>query len=278
MNCDDVQNLLVEYLLDELSDDKRFVIAMHMKRGCARCLDFEREILDGMDGLFTAIPEDPISPEHRSQILARATSVTPYSPIRTASSSTFNHSAEFHVWTSALPYLLAFAAGVLLMATVFPFRSANSSAGNVPDPKLSSLSNSFAVDPATIPSDSEISVGNHKNTLMVSMERSNKSSEIEGRIVWDNLSHEVHFFGNGVAPSPPGMRYVMWLTDQYDQPLASKELTLDEKGRCKATIVTSMLDVRYVFITLESKLAGITQPSSNVQLSLDASRLNLTRL
>lgn len=277
MNCDDVQELMVEYLLDELGDDAKFALSNHLQRGCSRCLTCQRETVEGIEGLLTAIPNDPISSQHRSAILANATLAPPPLLIQTVGSSNSGLDANINRYTGSLLYVLAFAAGIVLMAIVVPNHSIDLSdekaavQGNSP-------SNSFAVAPVTIPSDSEIAIVKKTKTLLVSMERSNKSSKIEGQIVWDTLNHEVHFFGSGVTSAPPGMRYVIWLTDQNNQPLATKELTLSENGRCKATIVSSIRDVRYVFLTLESKLVGFTQPSSNVQLSFDASRLNLTKL
>ena len=277
MNCDDVQDLLVEYLLDELSEDNRSEITKHLQKGCIDCLALERELMGGADALWAAIPDEPVSPELRSRILTRATATNNLLN-RTDSISISRRSVGSNSRAGVLPYVLAFAAGILLTAWVVPTRFVNSPVEKVAAMQVRSPSDSFAVNPATLPLDSDISAVKQTKTFLVSMERSNKSSQIEGHVVWDPLNHEVHFFGSGAERTPPGMVYVIWLTDQYRLPLATKELTLDENGRCKATLVSSIHDVRYVFITLESKIAGITRPSSNVQLSLDAVRFNLTNL
>jgi hypothetical protein len=281
MKCDEIQDLLVEYLLDELSENESSAISNHLRRGCAECLSLEQEILEGMDGLLAAIPEEPISAADRSRILASATSDTPTirtwpgsysnSNVRTNSQSVIEggHPAETTSWTGVLPYLLAFAAGILLMTFVVPSRVDKLMSGKKPEAQSLSASDSFAVHPGTIPSDSELSSEKHSKTLLVSMERSNKSSQVEGHIVWDTLNHEVHFFGSGITTPPTGMQYVLWLTDQNHQPLAIKELYPDAKGRCKATVASAIVNLRYIFITLESNIAGGALPSKDVQLSLD---------
>ena len=270
MNCDNVNDLLVEYVLDELDEKTRLAIATHLQHGCADCLALEQEILEGMDSLMAAIPDDPITAEHRSLIIANVAKATSATLILRSSANGLpnpNDCSASNAWAGYLPCFLSFAAGIMLMALVFPLRDLNLSVERAPEVMASSQSNSFAVNPATVPTDSEISVDKRAKTLFVSMKRLNESSKIKGHIVWDTLNHEVHFFGTGIATPPSGMHYVLWLTDQNNHPLATKELILDNEGTCKATVASTIFDVRYVFMTLESKLAGITQPSSNLYLS-----------
>ena len=54
------------------------------------------------------------------------------------------------------------------------------------------------------------------------MRRADNRSIMEGRILWDALSDEVHFFGSGIEDPPIGMQYIFWLVgDENRPPLAS---------------------------------------------------------
>ncbi len=282
MKCDEVQAVLVEYLLKEVDEKTRAHIALHLERGCDRCRDLERELAEAIDGLWTAVPEVPITPQHRLEILAGGLSTAPNLRLHTEAIGNANHFASsktrFSSSFGALPYLLAFAGGILLMAFCIPPRSIHPSIEKIADTPASVPSDSFAVNPATIPVDSELSAAKQSKTILIAMEKANEASKMTGQIVWDNLNHEVHFFGSGIDSPSPGMGYVIWLTDKKHLPLASKKLTVDERGRCKATVVSSNFDVGYVFITLESRIASVQEPSTDVLLSLDVIGSHLTKL
>lgn len=273
MNCNQIRDLLVESLLNELDDNTRSAVETHLQ-GCASCLALEKEISLGIDVLYSALPEDSLSSEQRSWIVAGAIAPSPRVSLRIDDAYALDCKAEPVGWRSPLPYLIAFAAGILLMTTVFPIHSQRESASKDPNVKSGPPSSTLAIGSTTLPKDSEISEERNAKTLLVAMQRTNTASMTEGHILWDALSHEVHFFGSGIASPPNGMYYVLWLMDQNNQPLATKELTLEQSGRCKATATSASNRIRFVYITLESKLGRFDRPSGIVELTLDTTRLN----
>ena len=274
MNCDQVKDSLVEYLLNELNYDSKTAVDRHLRQGCAGCLAMEREISEGLDALYSAIPEETLTLDQRSQIISGVNAQALRLNIRTDSTFTSDHVAASNAWTSVLPYLLAFAAGILLMMTIAAIRTPNESVRKDPTVNSSFPSSTFAVGPTTIPKGSGMPEEKNAKTLLVAMKRTNITSMIEGRILWDAFNHEVHFFGSGIASPPKGMHYVLWLMDENRQTVATNELTLDSTGRCKATAASASNKIRFVFITLESKLGGFDQPSGNVELTLHTTRFN----
>ena len=274
MNCDQVKESLLEYLLNELDSDTKFAIDLHLDHGCPSCNSYERELVEGIDVLFDALPNDSLSSNQREAILACASNPTKRVHVR------FNtaHLSNIHTDTIALklllPYTLAFAAGLLLMMSVAPLKGHNKTLDVVELRESTFPSDTFAVDPSTIPKDSEMSEAKYAKTVQVSMHRTNLSSRIEGHIMWDALNNEVHFFGSGVAIPANGMHYVLWLMDENKQALVAKQLSLDLSGRCKATANSRMSSVRYIMITLESKLGSFERPSDNIELTLDAARIH----
>ncbi len=278
MNCDRVRESLVEYLLDEVSAETKSAINLHLRQGCPSCLANEREIAEGIDVLFHVLPNDSLTLDQREAILAGATNPTKHLQIHPDSSHTFGTHAGSPTWTRVFPHLLVFAAGLLLMLCITSLKKGDKSQRFVANETSSLQSDSFAVDPTTIPKGSEISEEKYAKSLLISMRRANVSSKIKGNILWDALNHEVHFFGSGIAAPPSGMKYVLWLMDGENHALATQQLRVDSKGRCKATATSRTSHVRFVYITLESQLARFDRPSGNIELSLDSLRFESSSL
>ena len=278
MNCDQVRESLLEYLLNELSVDTKYAIDSHLSQGCPICLASEREIAEGFDVLFQALPDDSLSPNHRAAILAGASN--PERHLRVPSNFAYpaNDCTESKKVNPVFQHLLFFAAGLLLMMSVSSLQTMVKSPEIIQRRDSTSQSDAFAVDPSTIPKGSEMSEEKYAKTLQVSMHRTDVSSVMEGHILWDALNHEVHFFGSGIASPPNGMHYVLWLLDEDNHALAAQQLMLDATGKCKATANSRMGGVRFIIITLESKLGLYDRPSSNIKLSLDAIRFHSTSL
>ncbi len=278
MNCDQVRESLVEYLLDEVNADTKSAIYLHLRQGCPSCLSNEREIAAGIDVMFHALPDDALTLDQREAILAGATNPTTHLRIHSDSSHSLATHAETLTWTPVFQHLLVFAAGLFLMLCVTSLTKVDHSKSAVAKGNSSLTSDSFAVDPSTIPKGSELAEERYAKSLLVSMRRANVSSMIEGHILWDALNHEVHFFGSGIADPPSGMNYVLWIMDGDNHVLATHQLSVDSTGRCKATATSRMSNVRFVFITLESKLARFDRPSGNIELSLDSIRFDSSSL
>ncbi len=272
MNCDQVKELLVEYLLSELPEEDRSSIELHLRGGCPDCTATEKELALGIDILFQAIPNDEIENSQRKSILAFATSPCEESTLsrRTLPNPNSKSSIRPLQW---FPYLLALAAGVLVMMTISSVRKKETRSGQSVQVNIAK-SDTFEVDPINITHNSEMSDAKYAKTRLVSMERTNNASRIEGRILWDALSHEVHFFGRGIPTPPKGMGYVLWLMGDDDKTLVSKELIVNSSGLCKQTVSNNMGSVLHVFITLESKTGNFVRPSKNIELTLDAKRFN----
>ncbi len=272
MNCDQVKELLVEYLLNELPEEDRSSIELHLRRGCPDCIAMEKEMAVGIDILFQAIPNDGLEESQLKSILAFATSPREEPTLSSRSFPISNSEISIRP-LQLIPYLLALAAGLLVMMTISSVRKNATSYGQ-PGQENIAKTDTFAVDPINITHNSEMSDTKYSKTRLVSMERTNVASRIEGRILWDALSHEVHFFGRGTPTPPKGMGYVLWLMGEDDQTLVSKELIVNSSGLCKQTVANNMGSILHVFITLESKVGNFVRPSKNIELTLDAKRFN----
>lgn len=278
MNCDQVKDLLVEFLLNELNEETKSAINRHLRAGCQHCIAEEREIAEGMDNLLSIIPQDELSTEQRAAILASAINPSVQIQHRSNGTTTSRSRLDSPVIVTIVPYALAFAAGVLLMMSITSFKTVGETSRVDLKENSSSQSGAFGVAPSTIPHDSEMSEEKYSKKLLVSMKRTNVRSKMEGSILWDALSHEVHFFGSGIEQPPAEMQYVFWLVGEENRPLLAKVLSLDPTGKCKVTAANPFGKIRFVFITLESKAGQIVRPSEYVELTLDAIRFNSTQL
>ncbi len=278
MNCDQVRESLVEYLLDEVSAETKSAIDLHLRQGCPSCLSNSREIAEGIDVIFYALPDDALTIEQREAILAGAINPTTHLRIHADNSPAVVIDAETPTWTRVFQHLLVFAAGLFLMLYITSLKKVDNSKWAVAKGNSNLTSDSFAVDPSTIPKGSEMAEERYAKSLLVSMNRANVSSMIEGHILWDALNHEVHFFGSGIAVPPSGMNYVLWLMDGENHVLANHQLSVDSTGRCRATATSHMSNVRFVYITLESTLARFDRPSDRIELSLDSIRFDSSSL
>ena len=282
MNCNQVNELLVEYLLNELNEETKSAIDRHLQNGCPQCIAEEREVLVGIDYLLSAIPYDDLSNEQRIAILA-STKIPSRILLNGMDSYTVNALPESPVRLrpNSFPivaYFVAFAAGILLMMTISPIHLDRKASVKDSQVNSSSQASAFAVAPSTIPQDSEMSGEKHSKKLLVSMRRADNRSKMEGRILWDALSNEVHFFGSGIERPQIGMQYVFWLIGDENRPPLAKELKFDPSGKCKVTAANPFGKIRFVLITLEATVGRIDRPSENIELTLDAIGLNSTRL
>lgn len=70
---------------------------------------------------------------------------------------------------------------------------------------------------------------------------------------------------------------MLWLIGGENRVLSSKEIVIDQSGKCKSTIVSPFAPFQFIFISLESKIARIDGPSQRIKLTLDEKQLNAFR-
>ncbi len=270
MSCDDVQDLLVEYLMGELDSQSLASVERHLASGCNQCQAELQALTQSVDALWQAVPAQKLSEEFQRSILTRACSAT--SSEITKHTTLASHPASIPQRLYRNPFaqaLLAFAAGILFMMYMKPAaKIADDFAASRP-PVTKASSNVNLASPQ-IPASLQMSEKRYESTQLVSLRRKPGSGEPRGYVLCDALTREIHVFCHGLQQPPSGMQYVLWLIGPGIEFRAVDRLDVDAEGVCKAAVRWPAGDFRFATVTLETSSKLNSKPSNDVELVSNA--------
>ncbi|GAB5405494.1 MAG: hypothetical protein Aurels2KO_37250 [Aureliella sp.] len=268
MNCEAFENSVVQYYLGELDSELSAKFDDHLAGGCPDCRRGLAEVIDGIDVLYESAPSRALSDSKRSAILDRVeqhVSRESNAPVAKSYSARKPLSAVGATTAGAC----SIAAGWLLAMTLFPVthKDAEQSERQVSqaDDSLKMPAGTLA-DAEPIPSELRMADDEFRTTKFVSLRYSAKPFGPSGKIIWDPLAGEVHFFGSGFLRPSEGEQVVLWVEDRLEERLRSISLEINDLGQCRAVVPASTLVPPRVFATAESASAIADKPSGEMLL------------
>lgn len=271
MSCADIQNSLVEYLLNELDDAKLADVEQHLASDCIDCQTELHRLSDSMYLLWQSVPSPPLPPLLREQVLATCltspSSACEQKAVATQAKSTNKSSAKF-----AGEMLLAFAAGVLLMATMY---TATKQSSDKPAYTPAAFSQRQARDASRFGTDNtpealEMSGRPYKKSHFVALHRQTKANELSGQLLWDRLNREIHIYCFGLSAPSEGKQYTLWMVGPQKTIRIVDELKVDAAGECRAVAHWPVGEFQYVQVALSPTATLDTLSPSEVTLTSDA--------
>lgn len=276
MNCTEIENELVAFVLDELNSADRASVERHLASGCSECILQLKEIRESVELLWQAVPNGSLTDDLQREILARALEVAPEAEtIRLASSNWASGnlvSAEKQVsWFSYLPIqsLVAFAAGLMISVAFHslasgPAEQLNTQAKRDRDSEVVSLAS------PKVASKLEMSERKRESTHLVSLRKRADSSELRGYVLWDSLASEVHLYCFGLQQLKTGWQYSLWLIGPSVEVRAVERLDVDAHGNCQAVVHWPVGEFNFARVTIEPSSTMNSRPSENVELTSNA--------
>lgn len=270
MSCSEIQELLIEYVLDELDEVQESQVDQHLAAGCQACQAELQVISESMDQLWRVTPNGNISVDLRREIVARCVADTlPQGGLPSPQAVRRSEPHRSRLSSSLIQALIAFAAGLVFMMTAQPWVK---KAMPIRESQLERLRPEVAVSLATppIPSSLELSEKKHESTHLVGLRRQTGSNELRGHVLWDSLTRELHLFCFGLRQPPPGTQYALWLIGPGIEVRAAEKLEVDSGGMCKATVPWPAGEFQFAKVTLESSANARGGPSEQVELTTNA--------
>ncbi len=278
MNCERIQDSLVQFLLEELPHSEFTAVKEHLETGCCVCNEQVRELREGMGMLFEAAPKEDLSPEfvHRVMKLASGDHVQLVVSTPAHSAPKVTGAKLFGIGIASMAAGLAAAAlgfwlldnphGPQLSRSLDSDRQRDNLLADSPratgDQGVSSRATALGdfLPQSAVPSDA--------SSQFISARTSTPASNLRANIVVDLYAKQVHFFASGFTPPTPGHDYVLWFSDgQTSQPICNLEI--DHQGACKAVSSIPSDQVDGFFVTLEPEGPWAPNPQGQQQLSFE---------
>lgn len=276
MNCTEIQNDLVAFVLDELNSAERANVERHLASGCSECILQLNEVRESVELLWQAVPSQSLNGDFQRDILARAVAVAPEAETISLASGTLASgnlpSAAKHVsWLAYLPIqsLVAFAAG-LLISIVFHLMANDSAEQHKAQAIRDRDSNAVSLASPKVASKLENSERKQESTHLVSLRKRADSSELRGFVLWDSLASEVHLYCFGLQQLQAGWQYSLWLIGPSVEVRAVDRLEVDAHGNCKAVVHWPVGEFNFARVTIEPSSKMNSRPSENVELTSNA--------
>lgn len=274
MNCAELQNLLVQYLLNELSDEEHAAVESHLQNGCPACVQEIHELSESMHIVWSALPDRPLPDSLRSHVLEVCLNPNKPTSFKEARHSAVSSEPVKHpiLWREAL---LALAAGILLMATwriVFPGTSFGKTSSATVVGRTQPLADQLRMQPPP-PASFSRAAEKINQPLLVSLHSSSEVGDLKGQALWDRVNREIHFYCFGLTPTGPGKRYGLYLLSPNRAVQLSAELQVDSRGECRAVVTCPTDDIQYIQIMSVPIDNSNQSPVPEVVLTSDAIQL-----
>ncbi|MCA9129571.1 MAG: zf-HC2 domain-containing protein [Planctomycetales bacterium] len=295
MNCQAVQDQLVAFVLDELSVEERADLELHIQEGCEECNQQLRDVYDGIDLLFDAVPRSQISRKvvDRTLALASGSMAKPCNKYDEPSVSEPRTIARFRDYGlsdahftprtspgSSLKFLLCSAAsflvGIFGMACLLsqsPLSKqqvVNHQEGlNGSQPPESGSIDFGGATP--LPPSVRIANDATGSTSFVSLRQTNSSlpDQLRGCVIWDFIGKQIHFYGSHFPRPSAKHEYVLWVTNKAGSDFRRHPLTIGSDGSCEQVVEMISSDVPSVYVSLEQVADKSLVPTGEIELSVE---------
>ena len=271
MNCTEIQNELVAFVLGDLNPTDRASVERHLAGGCNECLSQLKEIKESVELLWQSAPNERLTDDRQRQILARALEVSPAAETIRLASGDLTSAARKASRLSYLPIqsLIAFAAG-LLLSVAFHSMAGNHAEQLTGEGMRDPRSDVVSLASPKIASKLETTEQARESTHLVSLRKRAGSSELRGFVLWDSLSSEVHLYCFGLKQPETGSQYSLWLIGPAVEVRTVDRLDVDAAGNCKAVVHWPDGEFNFARVTVEPSSTMSSKPSENVELTSNA--------
>lgn len=262
MNCIDIQDSLVEFLLNELDATERSLVQQHLSSGCRQCNAELHLLTESVELLWKTVPSPDLSVELQKQIVARALDDKPFDSGVEPTIAETRNPFRLALWvrSSAPQAIFAFAAGILFMMMMTRITSPGK-------PMLEEDGRSHALmGSQQFPALLEISEKGHPSAHFVALRRQPESHERRGYLLWDKLNREIHLYCFGLERPREGKQYALWLVGPAMEVRVVDRLEVAANGVSKAAVHWPEGDFQFAKVTLESTVELNNRPSDTVEL------------
>ena len=297
MNCEQIQEQLVPYVLGELNENENTIIQVHLESKCESCCAELNETYRATEIIFSAVTPEKISDSLQRSILKQASAdssevkskpsslsrgingqniesekrknqnqeLEPYE----ANTAVSCHKKRGH-FAHAIAFGVSTAAGFLL-----PFAIQNTVSGtkDLEIPMISSQQKSqqaIASQERLVPDLRALNEAG-KRTHFVAARHSDSEldpSGISANAVVDSIANQIHFYGTNFPAAPLNFEYVLWSRSLDDHVQRLIPLEIDNDGSCRVTTLLSA-GVKNIFVTLEATENQTNLPNNRQQLVFD---------
>ncbi len=276
MNCEAFQESIVQYYLGELDDVASAQFDEHIAGGCPSCTRALNDIAAGVDVLFDSAPVSQLAESTRAAILRQVER----SKSCSAGSTSPNEAstAAFVGYRATAAGGCSVAAGWLLAMILFPATQVGSQniGGPSSQPGISSQASSAGRASSgalagleRLPSNLRMAEDEFRTTSFVSLHQPSVPAGPIGKVIWDPLAGEIHFFGSGFRQPPNGMQAVLWAEDPIEESVLPVPLEIDSNGTCRAVVSASNLVPPMVYVTIERSGEPTELPAGEKLLSAE---------
>ncbi len=271
MNCSEIQNELVAFVLGDLNPADRERVERHMTGGCSECILQLKKTREAVELLWRAVPGGKLAEDFQREILARAVATAPEAETTNiASGNLFSTNHKLSLLTRLpIQAVVAFAAGLLFSIAYhsMPGRHSEPSTTEALQDRASEV---VSLASPKIASKLEMTERKHESTHLVSLRNRAGSSELRGFVLWDSLASEVHLYCFGLKQPPTGSQYSLWLIGSSIEVRAADRLDVDAYGNCQAVVHWPDGEFNFARVTVEPSSTQNSRPSENVELTSNA--------
>ncbi len=211
MNCDFVQDCLVDYVLGDISQSDEEVVEEHLRHGCDACRQELAELREGIGVLYDSIAAGRETDEKVEELVH---SVLCHGLV-TADPPMKRNYPWFSTFDSML-FAASFAAGLLLAFTL-----------GLPGIRLAHESSSGLQGQAQFPTEGH-------EIVLTSVKAQNLNSPVSGVLLYDSFLRELHFFAPKIAKPAAGKQYVLMM--YQGEEVKSQPISIDTSGVGTATV------------------------------------------
>lgn len=259
MNCDQCQDLLLEYSLGELDGSNSEWVDQHLATGCSACQQELVELREVLGMLGASLDEMAPAPSVKQQLLARiAADQRAKDVAATAGRATISFSqpaasqpsARRLPWQRAFAYAATLLCGFLIGALAVRQYSRDRAATVDRDAQLAEILESARQNFGS------------PEIRFASLHPAEDEDAVVGHLMWDARGRNLHFFAFGVAPPAPNHALAVWFITSHGPPIYAGNLQVSATGSCSAVFQAPKVDqpVRQIVVT-EEVGGDVTEPA-----------------
>lgn len=268
MNCTDIQDELVAFVLSELNPIERANIERHLASGCCDCNLQLMAIRESVELLWQTVPNNKLTDDFQRQLVTRVLNSAAEVEVESVAAElnrTVGKSSLIRTWP--VQSLIAFAAGLLIAASL-DLGTSDRAGRSFIDASQSNSSETVSLASPQFPGKLELAERQNESTHLVSLRKNaGASDELRGFVLWDSLASEIHLYCFGLNQPPKDSQYSLWLIGPSIAVRAAERLDVDANGNCKAVFDWPDGEFHFVQVTIEPTSLMNSRPSDAVELT-----------
>jgi anti-sigma-K factor RskA len=237
MNCDKVQQNLVEYVLGDLRESDIAAIEAHLQDECAACEHELSDVRDGIEAVYARPSEIKLETQEIRRIQNTVKELI-HSRSQVTASPEFQKPALWSLSHMAL-YAASVAAGLLIALLIGPLENwTSSNSGN-------RLANSGA-STASVPFDQE-----EPRVVLTSLKNPNTLGNPTFRVLYDEMNQELHLYCGDLAPPARNTHYELFTLDANGAKRSLGTLEVHPEGNAQM-VVDGLSKYNVTTLTIET--------------------------